>query len=167
MLKRIIKCIAVIFVFSSCIGELSNNKFIDLYGSDDFSQFKNVTVFIRGTDSHNNPIVFVDAPHLVYTRSDVGCYVVILDKSNNQVIETKWMAPYPVEADTLMLQGLAQAFIKYNIPRLSVDSIGNVSIYLKTADKPDLVRFANGSASQQQYKGIMWIKMERGWSRPE
>jgi hypothetical protein len=80
MIKQILTICLMVLSFNSCIGQSKEKAFLAKYEFEDFSQFKNVSVFIRGIDSERNPIIFVDAPHLVRDTSKVGCYVAILDK---------------------------------------------------------------------------------------
>ena len=166
MLKQIVTSCLIILSFNSCIGQFEEKAFLAKYEFEDFSQFNNVSVFIRGGDSERNPIIFVDAPHLVRDTSDVGCYVVIFDKKNYQIIEAKWMTEYDVEADTLKLQHLAQVFMKYEIPRLDVDKDGNVFVYLKDVETLALVRFANENELQKRNKEIKWINVKPNWYKP-
>ena len=166
MLKQIVTSCLIILGFNSCIGQFEEKAFLAKYEFEDFSQFNNVSVFIRGGDSERNPIIFVDAPHLVRDTSDVGCYVVIFDKKNYQIIEAKWMTEYDVEADTLKLQHLAQVFMQYRIPRLKVDEQENVFVYLKDVETLALVRFANENELQKRNKEIKWINVKPNWYKP-
>ena len=100
MLKQIVINCLIMLCFNSCIEQSKEKAFLAKYEFEDFSQFKNVSVFIRGRDSERNPIIFVDAPHLVRDTSKVGYYVVIRDKRNYQIIKAKWMTKYDVEFGT-------------------------------------------------------------------
>ncbi len=153
--------------FNSCIGQSKEKAFLTKYEFEDFSQFKNVSVFIRGGDSERNPIIFVNAPRLVRDTSNVGCYVVILDKKNYQVIKAGWMVEYDVKADTVKLQQLAQTFMQYKIPRLRVDGQENVFVYLKDVETLALVRFANENELQKRNKEIKWINIKHNWYKPK
>lgn len=152
--------------FNSCIEQSKEKAFLAKYEFEDFSQFKNVSVFIRGRDSERNPIIFVDAPHLVRDTSKVGYYVVILDKRNYQIIKAKWMTKYDVESDTLKLQHLAQTFMQYKITRLKVDGQENVFVYLKDVETLALVRFANENELQKRSKEVKWINIKHNWYKP-
>jgi hypothetical protein len=151
--------------FNSCIGQSEEKAFLAKYEFEDFSQFKNVSVFIRGGDNQRNPIIFVDAPHLVRDTSKVGCYVVMLDKKTTKVIKAKWMTEYDVEADTLKLQHLAQTFIMYRIPRLDVDTAGNVFVYLKDVETLALVRFIDEKEMLKDPRE--WINIKDNWFKPK
>jgi hypothetical protein len=151
--------------FYSCIGQSKEKTFLAKYEFEDFSQFKNGSVFIRGGDSQRNPIIFVDAPHLVRDTSKVGCYVVMLDKKTTKVIKAKWMTEYDVEADTLKLQHLAQTFIMYRIPRLDVDTAGNVFVYLKDVETLALVRFIDEKEMLKDPRE--WINIKDNWFKPK
>ena len=165
MLKQIVTNCLIMLCFNSCIGQSEEKAFLAKYEFEDFSQFKNVSVIIRGGDSQRNPIIFVDAPHLVRDTSKVGCYVVILDKKNHQVIKAKWMTEYDVEADTLKLQHLAQTFIMYRIPRLDVDTAGNVFVYLKDVETLALVRFIDEKEMLKDPRE--WVNIKDNWFKPK
>jgi hypothetical protein len=133
----LIAIIAILLMCSlsqRCSQQREEKNFLDKYEHEDFSQFNGVSVFIRGGDSEKNPIIFVNAPHLIKDTSRVGYYVVTMDKNKYKVIKAKWMTEHYVEADTLKLQQLAQKFMKYKIPRMNVDTLGNVFIYLKDVE---------------------------------
>jgi hypothetical protein len=92
-MKRIIKTIIIAIIAIIGLGLISRlalslhgecwtyfcrKAFLAKYEFEDFSQFKNVSVFIRGGDSERNPVIFVNAPRLVRDTSKVGCYVVVI-----------------------------------------------------------------------------------------
>jgi hypothetical protein len=153
-------------LYGECLAYFDKKAFLAKYEFEDFSQFKNVSLFIRGGDSERNPIIVVDAPHLVRDTLKVGCYVVTLDKRTYQVKEAKWMIEYDVEADTLKLQQLAQTFMRYRIPRLDVDTVGNVFVYVKDVATLALVRFANENELQKRSKETQWINIKSNWYKP-
>jgi len=153
-------------LYGECCAYIDKKAFLAKYEFEDFSQFKNVSLFIRGGDSERNPIIVVDAPHLVRDTSKVGFYVVILDKKTDQVIKAKWMTEYDVEADTLKLQQLAQTFMRYRIPRLDVDTAGNVFVYVKDVETLALVGFANENELQKRSKETKWINIKSNWYKP-
>ena len=154
--------------FNSCIGAYHEKEFLSEYEYEDFSQFKNTSVFIRGGDCQGNPIIFINAPHFIRDTSKVGGYVVILDKKNAQVIGAKWsLTKSYVNADTVKLQQLAQAFMQYNIPRLEVDAQNNVFVYLKDVEKLSLVRFANENELKKRNENDDWINIKNNWYKPK
>jgi len=167
MPKKIIKSCLMMILLINCFGQSKEKAFIAKYEFEDFSQFNNVHIFIRGGDSEKNPIIMINAPNLVNDTSRVGLYVVILDKKKYQVIETKWtLTEYYVDADTVKLQQLAQAFMKYEIPHLYVDIAGNVFVYLRDVETLALVRFANKSELLKRSKETKWIKVKDNWYKP-
>ena len=153
-------------LLNSCFGQSKENAFITIYELEDFSQFKGVNIFKRGGDK-NDQILVMDASYFVNDTSKIGCYVITLDRKNYQVIKAKWtLTEYYVDADTIKLQQLAQAFMKYEIPRLDVDEQGNVFIYLKDVETLALVRFANKSELLKRSKETKWIKVKDNWYKP-
>ena len=164
MQKQITIICLMMFLFNSCIGQSKEKAFIAKYEFEDFSQFNNVHIFIRGGDRERNPIIMINAPHLVNDTSRIGLYVVTLDKKNYQVIEAKWtLTEYAVNADTVKLQQLAQAFMNYKIPRLDVDEQGNVFVYLADVETLAMVRFANENELQKRSKETKWKNIKSNW----
>lgn len=154
-------------LFNSCIGQSKERAFLAKYELEDFSQFNNVHIFIRGGDRERNPIIMINAPNLVNDSSRVGLYVVILDKKDYQVIEAKWtLTEYYVDADTIKLQQLAQAFMKYEIPRLDVDEQGNVFVYLKDFETLALARFVDESELLKNPRK-KWTNIKGNWYKPK
>lgn len=167
MSKEIRICFLILFCCNSCIGPFYEKAFLSKYEFEDFSQFENASVFIRGGDDEGNPIIVIDAPLLVRDTPKVGCYVVIMDKEGDNVIRTKWtLTENNVDADSVKLQQLAQAFVQYNIPRLEVDEQGNVFVYLKDVETLALVRFANEKELQKRSKEMHWINIKHNWYKP-
>ena len=76
------------------------------------------------------------------------------------------MIEYDVEADTLKLQQLAQTFMRYRIPRLDVDTAGNVFVYVKDVETLALVGFANENELQKRSKETKWINIKSNWYKP-
>ena len=75
------------------------------------------------------------------------------------------MTEYDVEADTLKLQHLAQTFIMYRIPRLDVDTAGNVFVYLKDVETLALVRFIDEKEMLKDPRE--WVNIEDNWFKPK
>lgn len=167
MLKQIVPTCLTALSLYSCIGQSNEKAFLDKYEFEDFSQFKNVSVFIRGQDIEKNPIVMVNAPSWVNDNAKTGLYVITLDKTNYQIINTKWtLTEGRVNADTVMIQQLAQTFMQYNISGLKVDEGGNVFAYLNDAETLSLVRFNDINETQKEDKKVKWIKNRHNWYRP-
>ncbi|MDR1761472.1 MAG: hypothetical protein LBR55_03380 [Bacteroidales bacterium] len=156
----------VILLLSSCAIHYER-AFLIKYEFEDFSQFNNTHIFIRGGDGKRNPIIMINAPNLVDDTSRVGLYVITLDKKNYQVIEAKWMTEYYVDADTIQLQQLAQRFMQYEIPRLDVDEQGNVFVYLADVETLAMVRFANENELQKRSKETKWKNIKSNWYKPK
>lgn len=157
---------SIMLCFNSCIEQSAEKVFLAKYEFEDFSQFKNVSIFIRGVDRERNPIIFVNAPHLISDTSDIGCYVVNLNKISHQIIEAHWMTEPHVETDTLKLRQLALTFIKYRVPRLKVDTMENVFVYMRDVETLALVRFVNKKELQKQDKKIKWVEIGHNWYKP-
>ena len=159
---KIIVSSLIMLLFGSCTGYSHEKAFLSKYKFEDFSQFNGVNIFFRGQNA-----ILIDAPHLVNDTAKVGFYVIVLDKKNSQIAETKWaLTENNVNADTVKLQQLALAFIKYEIPRLNVDKNGNVFVYLKDFETLALVRFIDNSEFFKRYcKAYKNIKSN--WYKPK
>lgn len=162
MRKQImINCLTMILL-TSCLGQSKEKAFIVKNEFEDFSQFKGVNVFKRGGDKNQETIAML-VSYIVNNNSKAGCYLVTMDKIKHQVIKAKWTTEYSVEADTVKLQQLAQTFMKYTIPRLDVDKVGNVFVYLKDVETLALARFIDESELQKRSKETKWIKIKDNW----
>jgi len=165
MRKQImINCLTMILL-TGCLGQSKEKAFIAKNEFEDFSKFKGVNVFKRGEDK-NQEIIAIFVSCLVNDNSKKECYLVTLDKKNHQVIKAKWTTEYYVDKDTLMLQQLAQIFIKYKIPRLNVDNVGNVFVYLKDVETLALARFVDENELKKRSKEIRWIEVKDNWYKP-
>lgn len=157
----------VLYLYGECAVYFHKKAFLAKYESDDFSQFNNFHIFIRGRDREGNPIIGVNAPNLVYDTARVEFYVVIFDKQDYHVKEAKWMSENNVNADTVKLQQLAQTFMKYKIPRLNVDEQGNVFVYLADIETLALARFVNESELLKRSKEMKWKNIKGNWYKPK
>jgi hypothetical protein len=109
----------------------------------------------------------IKAPDAVKDTARVGLYVVTLDKKNYHIIETRWtLSEKYVDADTIKLQRLVQAFIRYNIPQLYVDKKGNVFVYLDDPETLAMARFVRQSESLN-YPKEKWTNIKGNWYKPE
>jgi len=177
MLKQIISinCLmTMLLLLSSCQSKEKaflvekEKEFLVKYEFEDFSQYNDVDMLLRGSDKQGNFIVLGYAPYFVNDSSKVGYYVVTLDKTNHQVIEAEWASTKDyVNADTVKLQQLAQTFMKYKISRLRVDKQGNVFVYLVDFERFTLARFVNESELQKRSKEMKWVNIKNNWYKPK
>jgi|LFRM01.2.fsa_nt_gb hypothetical protein len=170
ILRNLFISILLILLLCNCSQHRSEKEFLDKYEYEDFSQFKGTGIYIRDLDSLGNPMILVYAPHLIYDTSKVGAYGIIINKKNYKVIDSKWtLTENYVDADTVKLQHLAQTFMKYDVPHLKVDTVGNVFIYLKDVETLALVRFANDNEMLKRSKEYTWkkIKNRDNWYKPK
>lgn len=145
-------------LYNKCAVYFHKKAFLAKYEFEDFSQFKDVDVFKRGGDK-NQQILAMFISYHINDNSKTGCYLVTLDKKNCHILKTKWTTEHHIEADTLKLQQLAQTFMKYKIPRLNVDTAGNVFVYLKDIETLAFVKFANESELRKRSKETEWVKI--------
>ena len=152
----------VLYLYGECAVYFHKKAFFDKYELEDFSQFKGVNIFKRGGDE-NDQILVMDVSYFVNDTSKTGCYIVTLAKKNYHVTKAKWTTEYHVDSDTAKLQQLAQVFMRYEIPRLNVDTAGNVFVYLKDIETLTLVRFANEDELQKRSKETKWTNIKGNW----
>ena len=139
--------------------------FLSKYEFEDFSEFKDVHIYIRDVD-RGNPILMMNAPNLVYDTSDVGLYVLQLDKNDHHVLDSKWTyGGREIDADTSKMQQLAQSFINYKIPRLFVDEAENVFVYLKDVETLAMTRIADSLHLPKTFN-YSWVKIKGNWYKP-
>ena len=162
ILKKVIFSIFIMFFWWSCCGQTKEKVFLNQFEFEEFLQFKDIDVSKRGGNNYQQTLALFIS-YSVNNKSKTGCYLVTLDKKNYQVLKTKWTTEYFVEADTTKLQQLEQEFIKYNIPLLRVDTLGNVFIYLKDAETLAMVKFTNESERLKRSKETKWIKIQGEW----
>lgn len=154
------------FLFNSCAANYEE-AFISKYNLEDFSQFNGVDMSFRGADKQKNLVIYGYAPDLINNTSKVGYYLIRLKEQNYQVVEMKWtLIENNVKADTIKLQHLAQTFIMYRIPRLNVDTAGNVFVYLKDVETLALVKFTNENELQKRSREVKWINIKHNWYKP-
>lgn len=155
----------IMLFFGSCCAQNKKKSFLAKYEFEDFSQFNGINMFFRGCDKEGNYIIFGYAPYLINDTLRTGSYIVILDKKNYKAIDTRLILTGDI--DTIKLQKLAQTFIKYEIPRIEVDIVGNVFVYLKDVETLALVRFFNESELQKRSQEMRWIKVKDNWYKPK
>lgn len=156
----------IILLFWCCGGLTEEKAFLAKYEFEDFSQFKGIEVHKRGGDENHQMLTMI-LSELQNDSSNSGFYLVTLDKINFHVKEANWTNENYVYADTLKLHQLAQTFMNYKIPRLYVDTLENVFIYLKDIETLTLVRFANENEMLKRSKEMKWIKVKENWYKPK
>jgi hypothetical protein len=153
----------IMVLFNSCAVHYEN-KFLTKYEFENFSQYNGIDMSFRGSNKDGNFVIYGYAPDLKNYTSKAGYFVITLDKQNYQAIETKWtLTENNVNADTIKLQQLAQTFMKYEIPRLNVDTAGNVFVYLANVETLAFVQFINESELLKRSKETKWIKVKNNW----
>jgi hypothetical protein len=151
-----------LYLYNECAVYFHKKAFISKYEFEDFSQFNGVCCYIRGVDENKNPIIFANPE-----CGNITPYIIVLDKKNYQVIRTRWeITADRVITDTIKLQQLAQAFMKYEIPRLDVDEQGNVFVYLKDFETLGLSRFVNESELLKN-PNKKWKNIKSNWYKPK
>ena len=125
---------------NSCHKQSKESIFLAKYEFEDFSCFKELGVFQRGT-SEDVRLIMIEASFITNDSLYTGLYVVKLGTNDNRIIDAQWMTEYKNNADTLTLQQVAQSFVKYEISGLTVDGHGNVFLYLDNFEELSLARF--------------------------
>ena len=132
-----------------------NIEFVEKYGKDDFSIFKNKSLFVRGFDNNNGTIIFISD-----RKQEKKCsapYVIIIDNKTKKIKSTsRNLLESTCVIDSVLFQKLSLLFYEYNINYLSVDSNSNVSIKpLFFEGKSNLIKFSNTqNLTTKEYKNI-------------
>lgn len=168
MLRLIAINFLMILYLNGCIGQSKEKMFMVRYEFEDFTQFVGFDMIFRGTDKQGNFLIFGYGPIVKNDSSKELCnFAVRLDKNEYHAIETKWSLSQDCGGlDTLLLQQLAQNFMKYNIPRLSIDENGNVFVYLVDFETLTMARFVN-ERELLKYFDQEWINIKNNWYKPK
>jgi hypothetical protein len=138
----------------------SEKEFLNKYEYEDFSQFKGVYMGIRSYDDSGKIIITGTIEFLKNDSLKFGDYTLKMDTQDYSIPYMHWICTdKEVELDTIRLKHLAQTFMKYKIPRLHVDTAGNVFVYIKE-DAHSFVRFANENERLKRSKEYTWKKIK-------
>ena len=167
MLRQIlISNLTIILLFCGCAEQSREDEFLAKYEFEDFNQFKGTNIFVRNFDKQGNLIIIGYAPDLKNDSTKTGYFYMKLDAKNHQAIKTTWtLTEDYADADTVKLQQLAQAFIKYDIPRLKVVKNGNVFVY-KNLEKLAFVRFVDDNELLKS-SHRKWSNITGNWYKPK
>jgi hypothetical protein len=163
--QKILKLIVVACLlssFHSCTTlERDEKRFIESYGSADFTAYKNKCVFIRGNSRGGEPIIFVSD----INDSLNGPVVLTYDKAQKKIIhfgtQLRRVAKF---IDTLQITSLAEKFMTYSIGFIKVDSMDNVYIGMKPNERPSILRPFNLKLFDARRKQGL-LNLKNGWWR--
>lgn len=151
----------ILLLYNSCEQHKREKEFLDKYEYEDFSQFKGVNMEIRSYDDSGKILIPGRIDFLKNDSLKFGYYTLKMDTQDYNIPYMHWIcADKEVELDTIRLKHLAQTFMKYKIPRMDVDTAGNVFIYLKDVETLALVRFANEDELQKRNRESTWTKVK-------
>lgn len=168
MQRKIIIYCFMFLLLNGCCGQSKEKAFIAKYELDDFFQFNGVSLFLRGLDKQGNFIVVGYTKLNNVNPEKYVSYGIFLD-AQNQIIKTDWVIQNNndyANIDTLLLQQIAQSFMKYEIPRLDVDVEGNVFVYMKDVETLALARFEKDSEFLKKYIDE-WVNIKGNWYKPK
>lgn len=142
----IVKCLFILSLFQQCSSaqDMSNENFIDKYGNENYSNFKNKSLFVRDFEN-GNPIIFI----YDYSKEKKPCGFISMTISSKtkELIKVKEVP----QRDNCTLAfnkeeyyKLALKFLEYNINSLDVDTNLNVSVKIKFYEGlPNLIRYSD------------------------
>ena len=120
----------------------TNQSFAEKYVNEDFSEFINTGIHVRGTDEYGDVILFVNLD--LKSADKKGPVIIYINRATNTVRETSFkLSDDSVNVDQIKLHKLSIRFLKYKVFSLSVDSNKNVFLGLKESDRPTLARFSD------------------------
>lgn len=154
--------IAVYVCVSSVIGCTANRsrQFVGKYERENFSDFGNKSVYIRGGDGGDVLDLFVSTD--LENARHIGPYIVSVNKRSKVVVSSgKHLLGDSVLVDTAALQQLAIKFLNYEVVALAVDKNKNVYVGLKSNEKFDLVRFSDLQYKDANYRD--WKHIQANW----
>lgn len=141
---RVLSIILLICLFISSCKQADNLAFVNQYGREDFSAFRNTTFFVRGYDSQRNIILFASDDFENTHRN--GLVIMNVDPTTFAVNQFDFKLIRhrdSSEVDQQKLRHLARRFMNFPIWRLDVDRNDNVFVRLQEEDKPALARFSD------------------------
>ncbi|MBP6456004.1 MAG: hypothetical protein KA275_04670 [Chitinophagaceae bacterium] len=147
-------------VLNSCkFSDNTNLNFVEKYGNEDFSIFKNFKYSVRSKNRKDNLIIMV-------FRNINSCGFICINLNNSDsIIEKKFVCQKKIcDCDTnyLILKDLYK-FINYDIFYLEVDSTDNVFVKTNLIEgKPNLVRINNNNFFLNS-KDKKWNKIKNNW----
>lgn len=154
---------SIMLLFNCCVSNYEK-IFLAKHELEDFTQFKGVDMAVRGFDRQKNIVIYGYAPNLIKDSTNAGYFIITLNKENHQIIESILTIEEGFDkADLATLHELAQAFLKYQIPRLNVDNHGNAFIYLKDAETLALVQLMDTGEIMKKYNS--WNNIKGNWYR--
>jgi hypothetical protein len=158
---KLIVIVCLLSCFHSCTTiERDEKRFIENYGSADFTIYKNKCVFIRGKSRGGEPIIFVSD----INDSLNGPIVLTYDKVQKKIIHFgTQLRRVPKLIDTLQITSLAEKFMTYSIGFIKVDSMDNVYIGMRPNERPSIFRPFNLNSFDARKQGL--IKLKNGWWR--
>jgi len=154
--------IALTNIFSSCNRQDIDNL-IEKYNKEDFSKFKDRSIYFRSSGSNSNTsIYFVNS-------YEVNCspYVVEVNNKDFSIIEIKnHLVLKSCDKDFLMkkeIETIINEFAKYKFYLLEVDNEGNVFIKQNRVEDPMIMRKDENSDFKEMnkfinYKGNWYIE---------
>jgi hypothetical protein len=161
--------ILLIRIESSYSLHRSEKEFLDKYEHEDFSQFKGVDMYIRGYDNQSLLIICGETSYLKNDSLIFCDYALKMDTQNHKIHIVYWtFLDKEKNADTIKLKNLTEIFIDYKIPRIDVDTAGNVFVYIKDRFTLSFVKFANRNELIKRSKEYRWIKIKNSdnWYKP-
>jgi|GEM_PF-1806196 len=158
--KILLIFIATLMLLLSCSRSKSyyNNKFIEKYGNENFDEYKDFSIFIRGANKDGDPVVYlVDMCH------KNSLFIVVLNSNTGEVKSSR----YHLTQDSSVIKrnmsiSLVEKFWNYRIYALYVDSVYNVKINVIENAEPNLIRFSDKKYIKDEYLNG-WRKIKDNW----
>ena len=139
-------------------------KFLEKYGNEDFSDYKGSTLFYRGIDEDGRKMVagFVSTQQGTCNSCFINAFV-----SNNSNCKLLYDTILFGEVlDTAFVQNKVTRFLEFEISELRVDTCGNVAIAF-SEDYLELYMFVDENEVQRRSKEVKWKKVVGNWYKPK
>lgn len=160
--KFYILMIFTALTMNSCFSQRNSNKnFINKYLNENFDNFKNKGVVIRGYDEERNPMLFISSD--LENASENGPYIVIIDGKTSTIKKASChLMKDSISINRNSLNQLAIEFLKYRVRLLRVDKAGNVYVSLQSNERPTLIRFSDEKYITELYREG-WKRIKDNW----
>jgi hypothetical protein len=164
-LKLGISILLILLLGYGCNCHLQQEqRFLEKYGNEDFSDYKGVTLFYRGIDEDGRKKVAGFVP--IQQGTCNSCFINAFVSNNSDCKLLYDTILFGEVLDTAFVQNKLTRFLEFEISELRVDTCGNVAIAFNE-DYLELYMFVDENEVQRRSKEIKWKKVVGNWYKPK
>lgn len=131
-LTRLLLWLCLLLPLLPGCNSTANRKqvFLEKYAQEDFSRFRGLTMFVRGTDNQRNTVIIMVGAYANTRCATESPLVVITTNASHHIEKIKYdpSVRCPANLSKQQMRVLAVAFMQYAIQAISVDPHNNVSV---------------------------------------